>query len=103
MRHKMLTQRPRFCIGVMAKKGTLSQHFMTHVVPPLGYSALQVGCLCAKLKWHSVVVISIVAMNVMFIQLSEFNFAHGQPTCKALYRVLQNLCNKIPPTSLKLL
>ena len=21
----------------------------------------------------------------MFIQLSEFNFAHGQPTCKALY------------------
>ena len=24
-----------------------------------------------------------------------FNFAHGQPTCKALYRVLQNLCNKI--------
>ena len=25
-----------FCIGVNAKKGTLSQHFVTHVVPPLG-------------------------------------------------------------------
>ena len=36
MRHEMLTQRARFCIGVMAKKGTLSQHFVTHVVPPLG-------------------------------------------------------------------
>ena len=24
----------------------------------------------------------------MFIQLSEFNFAHGQPTCKALYCVV---------------
>ena len=35
MRHEMLTQRAPFCIDVMAKKGTLSQHFMTHVVPPL--------------------------------------------------------------------
>ena len=35
MRHEMLTQRGPFCIGVMAKKGTLSQHFVTHVVPPL--------------------------------------------------------------------
>ena len=35
MRHEMLTQRARFCIGAMAKKGTLSQHFVTHVVPPL--------------------------------------------------------------------
>ena len=35
MRHEILTQRARFCIGVMAKKGTLSQHFVTHVVPPL--------------------------------------------------------------------
>ena len=35
MRHEMLTQRAHFCIGAMAKKGTLSQHFMTHVVPPL--------------------------------------------------------------------
>ena len=24
-------------------------------------------------------------ITTMFIQLSEFNFAHGQPTCKALY------------------
>ena len=35
MRHEMLTQRARFCIGVMAKKGTLSQHFVTHVVGSL--------------------------------------------------------------------
>ena len=38
MRHEMLTQRAPFCIGVMAKKGTLSQHFVTHVVPPLAMS-----------------------------------------------------------------
>ena len=36
MRHEMLTQRAPFCIGAMAKKGMLSQHFVTHVVPPLG-------------------------------------------------------------------
>ena len=35
MRHKMLTERAPFCIGAMGKKGTLSQHFVTHVVPPL--------------------------------------------------------------------
>ena len=35
MRHEMLTQRAPFCIGAMAKKDTLSQHFVTHVVPPL--------------------------------------------------------------------
>ena len=35
MRHKLLTQRALFCVGVDAKKGTLSQHFMMHVVPPL--------------------------------------------------------------------
>ena len=35
MRHELLTQRAIFCIGVNAKKGTLSQHFVTHVVPPL--------------------------------------------------------------------
>ena len=29
MRHEMLTQRAPFCIDVMAKKGTLSQHFVT--------------------------------------------------------------------------
>ena len=43
MRHEMLSQRAPFCIGAMAKKGTLSQHFVTHVVPPLvrgyGYSS----------------------------------------------------------------
>ena len=35
MRHEMLSQRAPFCIGAMAKKDTLSQHFVTHVVPPL--------------------------------------------------------------------
>ena len=35
MHHEMLTQRAPFCIDVMAKKGMLSQHFVTHVVPPL--------------------------------------------------------------------
>ena len=29
MRLKMLTKRAPFCIGAMAKKGTLSQHFVT--------------------------------------------------------------------------
>ena len=32
MRHEMLTQCACFCIGAMAKKGTLSQHFVMHVV-----------------------------------------------------------------------
>ena len=37
MCHELLTQRALFCIGVKCKKkGTLSQHFVTHVVPPLG-------------------------------------------------------------------
>ena len=34
-RRLMLSQRAPFCIGAMAKKGMLSQHFVTHVVPPL--------------------------------------------------------------------
>ena len=41
MRHEMLTQRTRFCIGEMAKKGTLSQHFVTHVVPPVELYSLE--------------------------------------------------------------
>ena len=49
MRHEMLTQRAPFCIGVLAKKGTLSQQFVTHVVPPLllpyGSECTQVGHL----------------------------------------------------------
>jgi hypothetical protein len=36
MRHEMLTQRNPFCHHVNTEKGTLSQPFMTHVVPPLG-------------------------------------------------------------------
>ena len=43
MRHEMLTQRAPFCIGAMAKKGTLSQHFVTHVVPPLGNPFSYIG------------------------------------------------------------
>ena len=38
MRHELLTQRV-LCIGVNAKKGTLSQHFVTHV-PPLAFTHL---------------------------------------------------------------
>ena len=54
MRHEMLTQRARFCIGVMAKKGTLSQHFVTHVVPPLVqwiYAAFEFQVLPWMIPW----------------------------------------------------
>ena len=33
MRHEMLTQRALFCHHANTKPGTLSQHFVTHVVP----------------------------------------------------------------------
>ena len=36
MRHEMLTQRALFCHRANTKRGTLSQRFVTHVVPPLG-------------------------------------------------------------------
>ena len=36
MHHEMLTQRALFCHRANTKRGTLSQHFVTHVVPPLG-------------------------------------------------------------------
>ena len=36
MRHEMLTQRALFCHRANTKRGTLSQHFVTRVVPPLG-------------------------------------------------------------------
>ena len=35
MRHEMLTQRALFCHRANTKRGTLTQHFVTHVVPPL--------------------------------------------------------------------
>ena len=35
MRHEMLTQRALFCHCANTKRGTLSQHFVMHVVPPL--------------------------------------------------------------------
>ena len=38
MRHEMLTQRALFCHHVNTKRGTLSQHFVTHVVPPLAWN-----------------------------------------------------------------
>ena len=45
--HELLTQHALFSIGVDAKKGTLSQHFMTHIVPPLpGRSGV-----CVWEKW----------------------------------------------------
>jgi hypothetical protein len=44
MRHEMLTQRNPFCHHVNAKKGTLSQHFVTHVVPPLSAECLLAYC-----------------------------------------------------------
>ena len=37
MHHEMLTQRALFCHRANPKMGTLSQHFVTHVVPPLGF------------------------------------------------------------------
>ena len=35
MRHEMLTQRALFCHHANTKRGTPSQHFVTHFVPPL--------------------------------------------------------------------
>ena len=37
MRHEMLTQRALFCHRGNAKRDTLSQHIVTHVVPPLSH------------------------------------------------------------------
>ena len=34
-----------FCIGVNAKKGTLSQHFMTRVIPPLSWKMTGWTCI----------------------------------------------------------
>ena len=39
MRHEMLTQRALFYHHANTKTGTLSQHFVPHVVPPLLFSA----------------------------------------------------------------
>ena len=35
MCHEMLTQRALFAIARQSKRGMLSQHFVTHVGPPL--------------------------------------------------------------------
>ena len=43
MRHEMLSQRAPFCIGAMAKKGTLSQHFRDACRTSSGFS------LCTKM------------------------------------------------------
>ena len=43
MRHKMLTQRALFCHRTNTKRGTLSQHFVTHVVPPLGWTSTELA------------------------------------------------------------
>ena len=44
MRHEMLTQRALFCHRANTKRGTPSQHFVTHVVPPLVFSTLTLTC-----------------------------------------------------------
>ena len=41
MRHEMLTQRALFCHCANTKRGTLTQHFVMHVVPPLGGARTQ--------------------------------------------------------------
>ena len=81
MRHEMLTQCAPFCIGVMAKKGTLSQHFVTHVVPPLAlsyesrYRAFQVAC-----NWA----MSCRSSHVIKLKLSSQLFGHvtASASCK---------------------
>ena len=50
MRHKMLTQRALFCHRANTKRGTLTQHFVTHVVPPL-------GCNCPNIYFTRIVVV----------------------------------------------
>ena len=41
VRHELLTQRALFFVlESMQKKGTLSQHFVMHVVPPLGVAGV---------------------------------------------------------------
>ena len=43
MRHEMLTQRALFCHHANTKTGTLNQHFVTHVIPPLVlYTVIQI-------------------------------------------------------------
>ena len=42
MGHELLTQRALYCIGGNAKKGTLSQHFVTHVIPLLAHTPREV-------------------------------------------------------------
>jgi CDP-diacylglycerol pyrophosphatase len=52
MCHEML---PFFCIDVMAKRVTLSQHFVAHVIPPLVEAYLihyRLSRLQNKLSWH---------------------------------------------------
>ena len=42
MRHELLTQHALFCIGVNAKKGTLSQHLVTPAIPLLAHTPREV-------------------------------------------------------------
>ena len=53
MRHEMLTQRALFAIArTNTKRGTLSQHFVTHVVHPLIVSPIRVGPINAPPWGH---------------------------------------------------
>ena len=61
MRHELLTQRALFCIGVNAKKGTLSQHFVTHVVPPLAEGTYTKGGLCGMVGTEQRVVTTLMS------------------------------------------
>ena len=50
MRHEMLTQRALFCHRANTKRGTLSQHFVTRVVPPLGSGLSRWAELCIAIN-----------------------------------------------------
>ena len=68
MHHEMLTQRAPFCIGACdGKKGTLSQHFVTHVVPPLSHSY-------SKIPMFRAIVVNVL-FNIVDLQTSFFFFS----------------------------
>ena len=68
MRHEMLTQRAPFCIGVMAKKGTLSQHFVTHVVPPLSLYSNTERCVSVAMSQPGIAhKRAIITFNIYYV------------------------------------
>ena len=89
MRHEMLTQRAPFCIGVMAKKGTLSQHFVTHVVPPLGSGLELVQCFV------------FLALATLYPNDRLSGFAMATKTCRAAKLYQRPLNSMRSPSVLK--